>query len=286
VHSLFNTAAFFFVVRQANRIFSRIPTGQIPMHREHTHDALRSRTHHLSVQGGRIALALVLFLAMMSTRDTVAQDYTAHKCISYPGALSLWDFRTAAGITLTILPRPIVEEELRQVPMIAGEARFGLPLNLSLSARAATNVLTTTAGVGALWTLNIRRLAIAIGDEQAFWYGFATVDGFDLDAQGWLNYPSVSVGFAFDEFVVSLKTEAQLVTYQKTVAGSTEVQTKKNTLSGVAFTIAVEQPFWSGQYVKLGAKVNYSRQLYHAWLAFGTFNEFLTYPEFFVELVF
>jgi hypothetical protein len=245
-----------------------------------------SRGHRPAPRRSAVCAILLLALVVARTSELRAQEYQSHTFIAHPGALPPWTLRWAAGATLTILPRPVVEEELRQVPMLLGEARLGLPLHFSLTARAATNVLTTTGGVGAMWSLHVKRVAFAVGDEAAYWYGFATVDGFDLDAQGWLNYPSVSLGVAFDEFIVSLKAEAQLLTWQKTVAGSTEVQSKKNTLGGVAFTIAVEQPFWSDRYVKIGTKINYARQLYHAWLAFGTFKEFLAYPEFFVELVF
>ena len=233
-----------------------------------------------------VHLLMSLILLCVSTDGMHAQDVNNHDFITYPGVIAPWTIRSAIGLSVTILPRPIVEEELRQVPMLTAEARIGLPWNLSATGRAGTNVLTTAAGFGAQWSLTLGRVAFSLGDEQAFWYGFATVDGFDLDAQGWLNFPSVSAGIALDDFILSLKTEAQIVTFQKTVAGTTEVLSSKNTLSGVAFTLAVEQPFWAGQYVKLGAKINYARQMYHAWLAFGTFKEFLTYPEFFVVLIF
>ena len=255
-------------------------------------ESMQSENHDRRQCAGRckrraVTVAVTLaFLACSGPLRLAAQDYTDRVFISYPGAMKTWAFRAAAGVSVTVLPRQLVEEELRQVPMLGGEARFGLPLNLSLTARAATNVITNGAGIGALWSLRIRRFALAIGDEQAFWYGFATVDGFDLRAHGWLNFPSISAGFAFDEFILSLKAEAQLVTYQRTVAGEIGVQSKKNTISGVAFTVAVEQPFWADRHFKVGAKINYSRQLYHAWLAFGTFNEFLAYPEFFVMMIF
>lgn len=235
---------------------------------------------------GKRTIVIAIFCFLFLTLQSLSQSYSDHEFFQYPRAYERWKLQSAIGFNLTVLPRVIVEEEIRQFPLLSYEARIGLPWNFSATGKIGTNVITNLGSLSAQWSYSFGRFAVAIGDEVAFWYGFSEIDGFDLTAQGWLNFPHVTVGFAFDDFLLSLRTEAQIITFQSTVAGTTEVKSNRNSFSGLAMGVTVEQPFWKNQYVKLGLKVNYSKQMYQSWLAFSTFQDFLFYPEFSFGFIF
>ncbi|MBL7988742.1 MAG: hypothetical protein JNJ94_11830 [Chlorobi bacterium] len=197
-----------------------------------------------------------------------------------PHPIPSGELRTAVGGTITILPRIVVEEELRQVPMLNLELRYGLPLGFAGTGRFSSNVITNLASVGAEWRGRLGRFSASAGYSVAYWYGFAAFEGFAVDAQSWLTFPAVSAGFDFDDFHLSGRAELQFVTSRSSATEGIETGSDRNALGGYAFTAAIEQPFWGATSAIIGLKVYYSRSMYQSWLAFSTFNEFLFYPEF------
>jgi len=190
------------------------------------------------------------------------------------------EFRAAVGATITILPRIVAEEELRQVPMLNLELRYGLPLGFSATGRASTNVITNLISAGAEWRGRLGRFSVGAGYQVAYWYGFAAFEGFDVDAQSWLTFPALTAGFDFDDFHLSGRAELQFITSRSSATEGIETGSDRNALGGYAFTTTLEQPFWGNTSAIIGLKVYYSRSMYQSWLAFSTFNEYLFYPEF------
>ena len=233
----------------------------------------------------KLIAAFVCALTLFSVQVR-SQSYSDKEFLQYPRAFERWHFQNVVGFNLTVLPRAIVEEEIRQFPLLSYEARIGLPWNFSATGKIGSNVITNLGSISTQWSYSFGRFACAVGDEVAFWYGFSEIDGFDLTAQGWLNFPHVTVGFAFDDFMLSVRAETQIITFQSTVAGETEVKSNKNAFSGFALGFVIEQPFWKNQHVKLGLKINYSKQMYQSWLAFSTFQDYLFYPEFSFGFIF
>jgi hypothetical protein len=221
-------------------------------------------------------LLLLLFPAL----PLEAQEHGAHSFFHYPGYVRPWHARLSGGLSLMILPRTLVEQEIRQLPMLTMEAREDLPLRFTAIGRIRSNVIANYGSLSGQWNIYTGRISLSVGDEFAYWYGFATLEGFDLTAEGWINFPHVLVGLDFQEFAVTLRAEAQIVTFQKTTAGETVVRANKNLLSGFAIALFIEQPLWKAHNVSLGLKLNYSQQMYQSWLAFSTFRDYLPYTEF------
>ena len=204
---------------------------------------------------------------------------TTDPFVVYPAPLARFEYRGAIGIDLTVLPRLVVEEEVRQNPMIDYRARFGLPWNFSLHGYLGTNVLTTIGALGAGWNLQAGPSSCGVGAELAYWYGFATFEGFDVTASSWLLRPSASVGVEFERVRLSARGALQIVTARTTQSDGLDVSSQKNQLTGFSLGFVVEQPFFGSTHAAMGMTIHRSRAMYQAWLAFTAFNEYLLYPE-------
>lgn len=215
----------------------------------------------------------------ITTPETSA-DSLSREFLHFPRELNTWSYRSAIGLALTILPRVVAEEELRQVPMLDYQCRYTLPWNFALNGRVSSNVFTNLAMLGAQWNGAIGRVAAGAGYSVAFWYGFAQFDGFNIDARGWITTPSISAGIELDEMYVSARAEMQFITNRSTATEGIETSSDRNELGGYALGFDIEQPFWGRTSSIISMKLNYSRSMYQSWLAFSTFREYLVYPEF------
>ena len=211
-----------------------------------------------------------------------AQDDTSTYCdyVNFPAPIERWTFRPLVGLSLTILPQILVEDELRQTPLLRGSVRYGLPLNFSLTGTLSTNVITNLIEAEARWDVQLNRFAFGLSHRIGWWYGFSPIEGFDITASSWVHFPGVSAGVRIRDFYLSARVEAQLVTSLEIQTDGIQTNSDEDFVAGYAFGLNLEQPFWGETDVALGLRFNYSRSLYQAWLAFNSFNEPLIYPEF------
>jgi hypothetical protein len=201
--------------------------------------------------------------------------------IYFPKEIGLYESKFALGLNVSILPRMIAEEELRQIPQIEVNYRLGLPYRLSFVSRLSGNYIANQLSVGVQYSHSIGNLSIALGDMHSIWIGFAQLDGFNNYAEGWINQPYVSLGYKFDKLYVSMKGEINYTTSEKYYAGDVMSLSQRNYLAGTALSMSLEQPFWKGNEIILGAKLNYNRSNYKYWIAFYTTRDFFFFPEIF-----
>jgi hypothetical protein len=224
-------------------------------------------SHHLAL----LALALLL--------PALAYAQTERNSVMYPAPAEPGELIGALGATVTILPRPIAEEEIRQIPMIDAGLRVGLSYGFSALASVSTNVLTTAASASAQWSYRFNNYSIAVGDRQSLWYGTAKIEGFDATAFGWMNHPYVSIGGDYKELRILLRAELTYVLSRTTRIGDEAVATDANVNAGSAFTLAIEQPFIGETDVSIGFRLHITDSAVQSWLAFSTFRDKLYYPE-------
>jgi hypothetical protein len=189
------------------------------------------------------------------------------------------------GISLTILPKALVDDVIRQVPVVDIQTRIGLPLNFSAGIRLNSVYIANQAAFGLQYSYSIGALSLALGDEIAYWYGFADMEGFDTEASGWINSPFISAGLDLHNLLLTLRFELIYITSRETTVGSILLESRKNDLTGYAIMLAVEQPLWNDNDVMIAAKLNFARSLYQSWLTFSTFDKMLLHPEFIVGFV-
>ena len=234
----------------------------------------------------KILLSFVVCFLLISSYSLAQQDDSTRTYVVFPREANAYTFSGSIGATTTFVPRPIAEEEIRQIPMLDGNFRYNLPLNFALTGRLGSNYITNLASIGAQWSISYGRVSLAVGDYTTLWYGIAAMDNsFDVSAIGWLNTPHVSLGFAFDEVLISVRAEALYVTARSTRVGDIEVANEKNIFAGGSLGVYTEQPFFRNTHILLGLKINNLSNAYQSWLAFSTFNDRLTYPEFSIGVI-
>ena len=226
------------------------------------------------------AVSLLGSLLLIAAPVCAQVDATASPPhIYYPAPLSLWEWQRSAGLTLSTLPKEIVEEELNQSPALDLNSRLGLPWGFSTDVRLMVQVLTNHIAVGSKWSHAFGRFAFSIGDDVAWWFGFLTIEGFNNSANGWLNYPNLTLGYDFGRFRISVRAELLLVLSYVSYAGDNLVASDKNGFGGFSTSVTIEQPFWKNTHVTLGFKASYLRYFYQSWFTYETFKRYLFIPE-------
>ena len=225
----------------------------------------------------------LIFLLLLPTFTSAQERF---EYIHHPDPYQIGEFHSAAGIALSALPRTVVEEEIRTIPLIDFQCRYGLPANFSLYGRANTNVLTNFIKVAPQWSVKGGRFSLGLGYGLAFWYGIANFDGFDVSASSWMNFPTASLGVDFDDWLVTFSGDIQIVTTRSTKVEEVVVGTDNNYVSGYGIAVSIEQPFYRDTHSLVSFKLNYTQAVYQAWLAFSTFRQYFVYPEFSFSLLF
>lgn len=202
-----------------------------------------------------------------------------------PKQLSAGHMVYFTGMSLAQLPTKIVEDVFDQVPMIELKMRYGLPINFSVSCDMNTNIFTNLLKAGTVYSVSIDKLSLSAGADCLFWYGFLKTDGFDVSVMGWGYSPNLSVGYDFDDFVLSLKSEVNIKA-QNTYMKSFDYTKNSPKFVGLAFSCMVEQPLWKEHLFALGFRLNYTKFFYKSWISFSAFDEYLFYPEFTAGFVF
>ncbi|MFA6455198.1 MAG: hypothetical protein WCW40_00130 [Bacteroidota bacterium] len=227
-------------------------------------------------------LLLTLFLNSLS----FGQESSADPFISFPKPYNNGVVHYSFGASLSIYPRAIVEEEIRQIPMLNATIRFGLPSHFSLVAQFSTIYITNVVSAGAMWSYPIGDVSFSISDEFSYWFGFADLDGFDTQAMGLLNRPGISAGIDIDAYKITAKTEMLILISQHTYFGTASVGRVKPEIAGIVTSLTLEQDLWNSTFMSFAFRANYARPNYQVWLAFSVQDRWLVFPDLQVSFLF
>jgi hypothetical protein len=233
---------------------------------------------------------LAIVLLLVSTPVAVARGQTpetgkAKPFMYYPQRLPEGAWLRSAGLTAVAPPVEITEEMQVRWPAFDYHTLYGLPSGFSLDGRAAVQVLQNRLALGPRWASAVGPVSFSLGYDLAYWFGFLNVAGFDSKAHGWQGSPNISLGYDFGDFAATVKTEMMVDYSVATFQGDLEVSSNSNVNTGVAFTIALEQPFYKDQYLTLGFRAMYTKFYWETWPLFSTFDRYLFYPEVIVGFV-
>jgi hypothetical protein len=221
-------------------------------------------------------IAVLLLVAGVSD----AQEMPAERpFILAPLSMQPQEWNVSAGLTLVTPPRDLTEEIILRVPSFDLHGLYGLPSNFYLDGRVISQVVQNHFSIGGRWAHPMGRFSVSLGYDVAWWFGFLEVEGFDSKASGWLNYPSVTVGYDLDDVYLIFKTEAILNLFYRSYVGDEETSTDVNKFSGMAFMFAMEQPFFKRTHLTLGFRASYTKFHWQTWALFSTFDRYLFYPE-------
>lgn len=212
--------------------------------------------------------------------DTKSQVIEPEKpWIYFPGKLDEYKLNYSIGLTIARLPRPIVEEEMDQAPMLDFHFRYGLPYNFSLSSRISSIGITNHISAGLRYSLSIDKLSLSIGNSSAYWFGWADFYDFDARANGLMNYPEFAIGYDLGETLITLWVEAEYLFSMKKYSGNIQTNYSKSRIIGFSTGLFSEQLFLKNNWLTIGLKMRYSRFFYQSWMAFSSITNWFWTPE-------
>jgi hypothetical protein len=201
----------------------------------------------------------------------------------YPSPLLPGEIKSALGLTLTKPPPEVVEEfsSVMRAPLFEYRMLYGLPHDVILDARVTTIIVSNQFALGAQWVYPLKPFGFAAGVDLAYWFGKLEIDGFDNFVKGWNIYPSVTAGYDFEKFSLTLKGELDIVLSQSKRVGDIVVSEDAGVFNGGSFSIYLEQPLWKDNYFIIGMKNNIVKFYYVVWPGFPTFDRYTYIPEFY-----
>lgn len=229
----------------------------------------------ISTKSGSFGFILILLL-MSAVVCAQSPNY-----FHYPAQLAQGTLKHSVGLGLADLPEDQVEESSDYIrgPLFNYQLRYGLPRNFTLYGAAYTNIVTFHFSLGPKWHYRFDRFALAVGYDIAYWFGALNHFGYKSKINGWFNYPNLTIGYSFNEFAVSIKSELIIQTSLTNKAEDIEVSSTYNTFSGTTVGVYLEQPLWKEHIVIIGLKMYYTKYYYPLWAAFPTFNRYFYIPE-------
>jgi hypothetical protein len=227
------------------------------------------------------------FFILLSTYLSAQYNSICVQSFVYPSKQEFGDVKNLVSLTLAKLPEDAVEEASSYIyaPLINYNVLYGLPLGFSARGNVSTNWITLHLSLGPKWTYQYKRISIALGYDVAYVYGRLFKFGFNSKIKGWLNYPNITLGIAFNKFTMSFKVDASFITSVEQFNDDIEVGTDRNRIAGVSLGVFIEQPLWNNNYVTLAFKGNYTRLYYPAWAVFPTWDRYNFIPEVIIGLV-
>ena len=230
-----------------------------------------------------IVIFVISLVCVSSSRGT---ENGTDRYMNFPRSLEEGSLHYAVGVSWTLLARAIVEEEIRQIPMVNAAIRYELPLHFSLSAQLSTVYITSVLTAGTAWSYSMDNVSFALSNEFSYWFGVADMSGFDTKAMGLLTRPAFSIGVDIDSYQITAKTEMMTILTQHTYFGSASVAKVKPEIAGIATTLYLEQDLWKSTVVSFALRANYARPNYQVWLAFSVQDRWLFFPELQVSYIF
>ena len=225
---------------------------------------------------------------------SVPESGLGQKSDSIPGPYLYFPYpmqtkwRTSLGLTLTVWPQDISEEVQLHVP--AGDFHVIRKLNKGfyLDGQVRFQILQNLITVGPRWAHPLTdRLSFSLGDDIGWWFGVLNnVEGFNTTANGWVNYPNISIGYRVKkDLLFTWKTEAMIDYNYHSTVGDLSVSKSVHTLSGWSTSLILEQPFYKKNSVILGFRAIYTNFYWQTWSLFETFDRNIFYPQIIVGFI-
>jgi hypothetical protein len=226
-----------------------------------------------------ISGAMLVALLVPSHADTtaVSQPYYYE-----PRPMSSGQHVIQLGVSFTILPLPVVEDEY-PAPMIDAQFKYALSSAFCLAAVGSTNIFSNVLHGGLQWNTAIDRFSIGAALHAGGFYGYMSTEGqFDRNAAyALIGIPMLRVGIRLDDFALSTSLGASYVIVSGTTVSGMRAAGPTRTINDVFVTIAVEQPFIGSTMASVGITLSYARTPFHTWMLHNTIDAYLYTPEFF-----
>ena len=242
--------------------------------------------------------AMILFLLLSSEKSYCQHKKHVHHrhlidsvaikmypSLFYPQNPPSGDIVWGLGLNVTIAPRQVVRDEIRQIPQLAGAMRIGLPANFGVGINLSGNYIANQLSLYPSWSYTSGAFSIAFQNSISLWLGTADFSGFSTFGMGFSNAPGLTLGLHADEFLLSIRAEFITNYWQYTKFGTDVVKRRFAQFEGESITFAIEQDAFGGSRVNWGIRFHYTRPDYQLWLAFSDTRQRILTPEFFIGII-
>jgi hypothetical protein len=188
-------------------------------------------------------------------------------------------------LNVTIAPRQVVRDEVRQLPQLAGIIKIGLPVSFGVAAKLAGNYIANQFSLTPSWSFSSGHFSAAAQTTPSLWFGTADFTGFSTFAMGFSNALGLNLGMHFDDFLLSTRIELITNYWHYTKFGEDVVRRKVTEYEGNAVTFTIEQDAFGDKRINWGMKLNYIKPDYQLWLAFSDTRQRILIPEFFFGMI-
>jgi len=223
-----------------------------------------------------------MFYAFAST--VTAQDSNfdpKHAAIYFPYPMYKEHWRSSIGFNLLTTPEDITEEIRIQIPTLDYHVLRRVNDYFILDGRIFSQIIQNHLSLGLHWTKPLGRdIYISAGDDIGYWFGFLELSGFDTRASGWLNYPTVSLGYKSPrDLLITFKAQISFNLYYKAVTGENSFSSTDKYYNGETLTVALEQPFYNKKHLTLALSAIWNRFYWQTWSLFYKTDRKVFYPQ-------
>jgi hypothetical protein len=234
----------------------------------------------------RRSIPCLLGLVMgVSTSSASAQD-NRPDFVAHPIGPAVGHWSLGLGVGVDVLPRRLVEAEIRQLPHAWLRGRVGLGKGWFLSQRANVVIIDNQFQLGLAWGHAIGSFSFGVHDHLGVTWGTIGVEGFDARGWAFAHNPGFSVEYPLRKVYSTLAVEALILHARHITVGEASLTEKHITLQGVSFALNFESPLSSNDVVFYGLAVIYAKPDYQLWLAFSDADRPQIYPRFFAGYAF
>jgi hypothetical protein len=229
-----------------------------------------------------VAVAAILFASALGGGRAEAEPLAPTKTgyLVYPEGPGSGKWRIAAGASMDVLPRRLVEAEQRVLPKLTGAFRIGLPWGFSAGAELSAIVVSNEMRLVLGWAHCIGDVCFDVHDRAGLTYGTIGVQGFDATEWGGVNMPGVSIGVPMGYVRFTIGWEALLVHSQHVKVGDATLSRAALSYQGFQIPLVVENMLGNGGVIYYGVTLLSAQANYQLWLAFSDSDRKQVYPRF------
>lgn len=236
-----------------------------------------------------MSLVLIALLACSSSKAYADEPESTdvRPALFHPDGPGEYRLRFGAGLLLDILPRSLVEAELRQALRVAVSGRLGLPYGFSIDLAANGIVLYNEALLGVSWSVSLsKHVSMRATERFGAWYGFVPLSGFDTAGWGLLQVPGVAIGLRYGPHRFTLSADLYLTSAHRIAFGDADVLVRVTRVAGAALGFTVESPAFGAGSLYYAVELFYTTQDYQLWLVFADSQARSLYPRFLLGYAF
>ncbi len=199
----------------------------------------------------------------------------------HPDGPGKWQWRVGVGAHVDILPRRVVESELRTFPLLTAALRLGLPAGFWVDAKIGVIYIDNEFNIGTGWSHRVKNFSFGLHDHMGMWVGFLGLAGFSASGFNFINRPGAQLGIAAGPHRFSLTEEAIVTLDAHTRLGDqTRAARGAAQFVGLQTTLVAESFFAKTSEIYYGFGVLWALADYEAWIAFADTRQRFFYPRF------